>query len=463
MVRRAGMVGLPASRALLAPILVLLSASAARGYGIALRWRPSPSTGVAGYNVWVRPATGKYTTPIDAKLPKPAADGTLSFTVSNLDATVSYACSVTAYTATRQPSPRSNELIVPAQAPPVACKTNADCNDKNACTTDACVSGACQHTVVADGTSCSDGNACNGLETCHAGKCTAGPALVCDDHDPCTLDGCTAAKGCTHTPVLGCTACATAAACDDADPCTTDACSPAGTCTHTPRPGCVRCRTDADCADGNRCTVSRCAAGVCTHPGVACPAPAPCMVTTCDPRAGCGTAPAADGTACPSGDPCTAGLCAAGRCVAVGGGGTALLLDVHRLVVGGVGRLLARGAFPAMPPLDPAASGVGIELRADDGQLVYAAELPAAAFRSQGAHTVHYVAGIPPPADGLRRLVFVRRADRVAVELRAGLTPTDAAAAAGHRLTWLLRFGAACVRREGLACTPASARGVRCG
>jgi MYXO-CTERM domain-containing protein len=29
-------------------------------------------------------------------------------------------------------------------------------------------------------------------------------ATDCDDHDPCTTDGCADASGCTHTPIVGC-------------------------------------------------------------------------------------------------------------------------------------------------------------------------------------------------------------------------------------------------------------------
>jgi hypothetical protein len=57
------------------------------------------------------------------------------------------------------------------------------------------------HSPVADGTSCSDGNACNGAETCVAGACTAGAPLQCDDGNACTADGCDPASGCTHTNV----------------------------------------------------------------------------------------------------------------------------------------------------------------------------------------------------------------------------------------------------------------------
>jgi hypothetical protein len=39
-------------------------------------------------------------------------------------------------------------------------------------------------------TECDDGLFCNGTETCTAGHCTAGVAVVCDDHITCTVDAC---------------------------------------------------------------------------------------------------------------------------------------------------------------------------------------------------------------------------------------------------------------------------------
>src|SRR5439155_2207512 len=35
-------------------------------------------------------------------------------------------------------------------------------------------------------------------ETCVAGKCASGTALVCDDGDSCTADSCGASTGCGH-------------------------------------------------------------------------------------------------------------------------------------------------------------------------------------------------------------------------------------------------------------------------
>jgi parallel beta-helix repeat protein len=57
--------------------------------------------------------------------------------------------------------------------------------------------------------SCSDGNICNGIETCQAGVCTAGTPLNCDDGDPCTVDSCEPTSGCQHTPVANLASCST--------------------------------------------------------------------------------------------------------------------------------------------------------------------------------------------------------------------------------------------------------------
>ena len=51
---------------------------------------------------------------------------------------------------------------------------------------------------------CDDGNACNGAEFCQAGVCFNRPPLVCNDGDPCTIDGCDPATGCTTMPAGGC-------------------------------------------------------------------------------------------------------------------------------------------------------------------------------------------------------------------------------------------------------------------
>ncbi|HEU4577224.1 MAG TPA: hypothetical protein VFS67_03145 [Polyangiaceae bacterium] len=52
-------------------------------------------------------------------------------------------------------------------------------------------------------TSCSDGNACNGAETCQNNQCTGSPAPTCNDNNPCTSDSCVAPGGCQFNPFSG--------------------------------------------------------------------------------------------------------------------------------------------------------------------------------------------------------------------------------------------------------------------
>src|SRR5262249_14887941 len=84
---------------------------------------------------------------------------------------------------------------------------------------------ACPADVTApNGTSCSDGNACNGVETCQSGSCTVGTPLACNDGNPCTDDSCDAATGCVFTN--------NTAPCSDGVACTNDVCTN-GVCVST--------------------------------------------------------------------------------------------------------------------------------------------------------------------------------------------------------------------------------------
>ncbi len=77
------------------------------------------------------------------------------------------------------------------------CRSNDDCDDGNACTTDACGDHACQSIPVS-----------------------------CDDGDPCTSDSCNASSGCVHEPAPEC-ACrprASLGCCGTADVCSFDSC-----------------------------------------------------------------------------------------------------------------------------------------------------------------------------------------------------------------------------------------------
>jgi len=82
---------------------------------------------------------------------------------------------------------------------PVVCPPSGQC-DIIACDP---ALGTCVTTFRPDATTCSDGDACTRNDQCRAGECMAGVAEICDDFDPCTLDACESATGCTFTAFEG--------------------------------------------------------------------------------------------------------------------------------------------------------------------------------------------------------------------------------------------------------------------
>lgn len=204
------------------------------------------------------------------------------------------------------------------------------CGDGNACTTDVCdpaKSGdGCSHTA-APGACDADDNACTEGDTCNDGVCKAGAVKSCDDNNPCTLDSCLPASGCTQTDNDG-TACTDGDACTKTDVCTGGACV-AGTLTVCKSGGfCVTAVCDkADgscietakkegtpCTDDNACTTKdSCVAGKCASTAVVCDDKNLCTTDSCHPVLGCQSTPNVQ--ACDDGNPCTAAdSCAAGLC-----------------------------------------------------------------------------------------------------------------------------------------------------
>ncbi|MBM4378823.1 MAG: putative metal-binding motif-containing protein [Deltaproteobacteria bacterium] len=196
------------------------------------------------------------------------------------------------------------------------------CSDNDACTgnngTDSCLNGACtpgaaKNCPVMDaqcqtatcntatgacgvqdkvnGTLCTDSDACtgvNGQDGCSSGTCTPGAKKDCSDGVACTVDGCTAATGvCTHTPDAG--------TCADTFSCTVDSCDP------TAASGTTGCEQ--------------------TPENTACVAPTCQAVVACIPSSpdadtsGCAFLDKPDGTACEF----TAGEAASGVCAGAGG------------------------------------------------------------------------------------------------------------------------------------------------
>jgi hypothetical protein len=66
---------------------------------------------------------------------------------------------------------------------------------------------------------CADGNVCNGTERCLGGLCRAGTPLQCADTSPCTVDSCDTVFGCQHAPVVNGTSCSDGNACNGAETC----------------------------------------------------------------------------------------------------------------------------------------------------------------------------------------------------------------------------------------------------
>ena len=212
-----------------------------------------------------------------------------------------------------------------------------DPNDGDPCTVDSCQASGVVHSPAPNGTSCSDGNACNGAEQCQTGACRAGSALNTDDANPCTVDACNPSTGAiTHNPVSVGTACDNATVCDgretcnaqgacssgtapvvdDGNPCTADACNAATGVSHAP------VATGTACDDATLCNGRE----VCNGGGVCAAGSAPvvddgnaCTADSCDALAGPRHTPLVAGTSCSDGNACNgleacsgSGVCQAG-------------------------------------------------------------------------------------------------------------------------------------------------------
>jgi hypothetical protein len=224
--------------------------------------------------------------------------------------------------------------------PPPACRQAGACDPQ---------SGACTYAPVQDGTSCSDGNACNGSETCSNGNCVGGTTVTCDPPPACRQAGvCDPQTGaCAYAPVPDATSCSDGNACNGTETCSNGTCvggtsvtcnSPpachtatgatcdpqTGACAYAPVPDAT------SCSDGNACNgAETCSNGTCVGgTSVTCDSPPECRTATgatCDPQSGaCTYAPVQDGTSCSDGNACNGSeICSNGTCV----GGTPATCD----------------------------------------------------------------------------------------------------------------------------------------
>ncbi len=159
--------------------------------------------------------------------------------------------------------------------------------------------GLCSAKAVNEGEACDDTSACTDSDVCQAGACK-GSKRICVDQSVCTADACDPAKGCVFEPiagVLGCddgNACTTgdqcsggfcsgksAVVCNDNNPCTNNGCNPATGCVYDPN--------TAPCGDGDACTQNdTCSGGTCQGSAVTCDDGNACDgVETCDKGVGC--------------------------------------------------------------------------------------------------------------------------------------------------------------------------------
>jgi hypothetical protein len=409
----------------LVPLAVVLAgAEGAVAFDARVRWQPSGDPRVTGYNVHVRAAGTPYGTPHDARLPSPGTDGTLAYVVRTLTSGTTYHFAVTAYVddaGERRESILSAELRLGTIDP---------------CTIDRCSSlESCQFGSLADGAPCDDGLFCNGPERCAAGRCQRLAAPSCADGVACTTDSCDEALGrCRHTPRSSC--CTSSTACADTDVCTVaETCSSAKTCVSTP---------------------------------VLCPEP-PCTRAICDPRTGCGTIALPDGASCTDADPCTEGeTCPGGAC---GGGGWGNDLTRTQLTLGGGSsgtRLSARTTFWPWYPIEPTVTGAILQLVDAGGRVLYVAEIPGGAFRTNRTGTSFRFSDLRnevPSARGLRQLSLRIRNGAVTAGIRAAAGELDAALAEGlaaGRLTWSLRLGDECARALAVSCRSLGSARLTC-
>lgn len=160
---------------------------------------------------------------------------------------------------------------------PVPCVTSEECLDRAA--RPVCVDGRCVE--CAGASDCDDTDACT-TDACNADHECAHAAVSCDDDDACTVDSCEPASGCAATPVE----------CVDGGVCVDGECVCA-------------CATNADCADDNRCTIVACVDCLCQTTAVSCDDGDPCTTDSCDPVNGCMSST----TVCDDGDSCTVDEC----------------------------------------------------------------------------------------------------------------------------------------------------------
>ena len=184
----------------------------------------------------------------------------------------------------------------------VTCTALSQCHDAGTCNPS---TGQCSNPAKANGSGCSDGNACTQADTCQGGSCAGGSPVTCSAIGQCYDAGtCNPANGqCSNPPKANGSGCSDGNACTQSDTCQGGSCSggnpvscngatqctEAGTCnTATGACSYPNKPNGTTCFDGDDCTAAdKCTNGSCGGTALICNWPNP----TCNGDAGCSCGP----------------------------------------------------------------------------------------------------------------------------------------------------------------------------
>jgi hypothetical protein len=185
---------------------------------------------------------------------------------------------------------RNNQVVV--NPCPLGC-TNGRCHECSGTEQQCLANGQirrCVNGFFANPTSCSDGNACNGVESCQNNNCVGGQAPNCNDGNACTNDTCNPTSGCQASPVANRSQCVNGdiQSCTNGNASTQD-CGAAGCNTGSTSCNACAANTAATClANGQRRSCvngqfqnAACGTGLTCQGGVCAPPPVLCTTGTC--------------------------------------------------------------------------------------------------------------------------------------------------------------------------------------
>ncbi len=188
--------------------------------------------------------------------------------------------------------------------------------------------------------------------------------------------------------------------------------------------------------------------------------PAACRVDECTTQTSCDFSELPDGTSCSdtTGDPCLS-QCRAGVCAtATGSGGASTEVEVDRLrftTAGSTVKAKLGGEFPADTAISPATTGAVVELRAQDGTVLYSSSIAAPSFTTTPSgrrFTFGATRADPDPGwNGLSRLKLRRSGSKWDLTARLD-SPALLEASLESTITLVLRMGATCFRRLDATC-----------